>query len=436
MLIDIAHALREGFFMFWETLWPLILGFGLSGAVQAFASRTAMRRSLGSHRPAAVARASGYGMVSSSCSYAASAMSRSLIAKGADFVSAMVFMFASTNLVIELGIVLIVLMGWQFAVSEFAGGIIMIVLLAAVGGLWFRGRSLAAARERASQQADPGHGHVHGPDTGQDDDSGLDEHGGHGASDSDRAPLRRRLRSKAGWAESASYTMADLRMLRRELFIGYVVAGLLAVLVPVSAWHALFLTGHGWWTSVENALVGPFVAIISFVCSIGNVPLAAALWKGGISFGGVIAFLFADLITFPLLLIYRRFYGTRMMLRMLAVFWAVMSAAGLITEVIFRAAGIVPAVRPTVIAPAHFAWNYTTYLNIVFLAVFGILYWLYRNRDRLSADAGSAEDPVCGMRVERANAPATAEHDGQRVYFCSERCAERYAAAERSAAPL
>jgi uncharacterized protein len=150
----------------------------------------------------------------------------------------------------------------------------------------------------------------------------------------------------------------------------------------------------------------------------------------------VIAFLFADLITFPLLLIYRRFYGTRMMLRMLAVFWAVMSAAGLITEVIFRAAGIVPATRPAVIAPAHFAWNYTTYLNIVFLVVFGILYWLYRNRARLSVGSGSAEDPVCGMQVERANAPATAERDGQRVYFCSDRCAERYAAAEPSAAPL
>jgi uncharacterized protein len=434
MLLDIARALREGFFMFWETLWPLILGFSLAGAVQAFVSRAAMQRSFGNHRPAAVARASGYGMISSSCSYAASAMARSLVAKGADFVAAMIFMFASTNLVIELGIILIVLMGWQFAVSEFAGGIIMIVLLATVAGLWL-GQSVARARERVSRQAPAGHEHVHGPDGGH----------GHGQADSadqadraDRAirgrPLRGRLRSKAGWADAASYTMADLKMLRRELFIGYLVAGLLAVLVPVAAWHALFLTGHGWWTSVENAVVGPFVAIISFVCSIGNVPLAAALWKGGISFGGVVAFLFADLLTFPLLLIYRRFYGTRMMLKMLAVFWAVMSAAGLITEVIFRAAGIVPAVRPTVIAPAHFAWNYTTYLNIVFVAVFAILYWLYRNRDRLTSSSGSAEDPVCGMRVDRANAPATANVGGTQLYFCSDRCASRFAALQPSGA--
>jgi uncharacterized protein len=431
MMLDIARALREGFFMFWETLWPLILGFSLAGAVQAFVSRAAMQRSIGNHRPAAVARASGYGMISSSCSYAASAMAKSLVAKGADFLSAMIFMFASTNLVIELGIILIVLMGWQFAVSEFAGGIIMIVLLATVGGLWLRGRSVARARERVSRQAAAGHEHVHGPD------GGLGSHGhadSAGSADRGRMPLRGRLRSKAGWADAASYMMADLKMLRRELVIGYLVAGLLAVLVPVAAWHALFLTGHGWWTSVENAIVGPFVAIISFVCSIGNVPLAAALWKGGISFGGVIAFLFADLLTFPLLLIYRRFYGARMMLKMLAVFWAVMSAAGLITEVIFRAAGIVPAVRPTVIAPAHFAWNYTTYLNIVFLAVFAVLYWLYRNRDRLSGSSGSAEDPVCGMRVDPANAPAMANRNGHQLYFCSDRCANRFATLQPSVA--
>ena len=335
MLLELARALREGFFMFWETLWPLILGFGLAGAVQAFVSRESMQRKLGDHRPAAVARAAGYGMVSSSCSYAATAMARSLVSKGADFVAAMVFMFASTNLVIELGIVLVVLMGWQFAVSEFAGGIIMIVLLVTAGALWLRGRAVTGARNRAAGgEAAPDHGAPSHAAPGHDHD-----HGGHGAVPAARGPLRQRLRSGAGWADAASYTMRDLTMLRRELLIGYLVAGLLAVLVPVSGWHALFLTGHGWWTSVENAIVGPFVAMISFVCSIGNVPLAAALWHGGISFGGVIAFLFADLIAFPLLLIYRRYYGTRLMLRLLAIFWAVMAAAGLITEVLFRAAG-------------------------------------------------------------------------------------------------
>ena len=317
VLVDIGRSLREGFFMFWETLWPLVLGFGLSGAVQSFVSRDAMQRRLGNHRTPAVVRASGYGMVSSSCSYAASAMAKSLFVKGADYIAAMVFMFASTNLVIELGIVLIVLMGWQFAVSEFVGGIIMIVLLATVGALWLRGRLVVQARERLQA------GGPRIPITAR----------------CDRRPQRPRAgpcppgcaRAPAG-PTSATYTMSDLTMVRRELIIGYTVAGFLAVLVPTSVWQAVFITGHGFWTSLENAVVGPFIAIISFVCSIGNVPLAASLWKGGISFGGVIAFIFADLITFPLLLIYRRYYGTRLMLRMLVVFWALMSTAGLVTE--------------------------------------------------------------------------------------------------------
>src|ERR1700684_1796074 len=409
VLVDIGRSLREGFFMFWETLWPLVLGFGLAGAVQSFVSRDAMRRRLGDHRTPAVLRASGYGMVSSSCSYAATAMSKSLFVKGADFVAAMVFMFASTNLVIELGIVLIVLMGWQFAVSEFVGGFIMIALLASLGALWLRGRLVVQARARVQAREEDGSEH---------------QHGGAAAGADRRRPLKVRLRSVPDWADSATYTMSDLTMLRRELVIGYTVAGFLAVLVPTSVWQAVFITGHGVWTSVENALVGPFIAIISFVCSIGNVPLAAALWKGGISFGGVIAFIFADLIAFPLLLIYRRYYGTRLTVRMLLVFWALMSTAGLITEGIFRAAGLVPTVRPTTVAPAHFSWNYTTYLNIVFLLLFGLLYWTYRNRERLGAGGGYAKDPVCGMQVEIAHAPAALLRDGEHFYFCSDRCAE------------
>jgi len=190
----------------------------------------------------------------------------------------------------------------------------------------------------------------------------------------------------------------------------------------------VFLHGHGFWTSLENVIVGPFIAIISFVCSIGNVPLAAALWSGGISFGGVISFIFADLIALPLLLIYRRYYGTRMTLRMLALFWAVMSTAGLITEGIFGALGAIPVARPTTIAPAHFQWNYTTYLNIIFLALFGLLYWTYRNRVRLGGGSGYARDPICGMQVQTANAPATLVRDGHAIYFCSDHCQHRFEA--------
>jgi hypothetical protein len=413
VVVDIGRSLREGFFMFWATLWPLILGFGLAGAVQSFVSRGSLQRRLGDHGPLAVLRASGFGMVSSSCSYAASAMAKSLFAKGADFVASMVFMFASTNLVIELGIVLVVLMGWQFAVSEFVGGTIMIVLLATLGALWLRGRVVTAARDRVRGE-ERNQAHQHGSAVAEGETGEV-------------PPLSARVRSVSGWADSATYTMSDLTMLRRELVIGYVVAGFLAVLVPASVWQAVFLTGHGFWTSVENALVGPFIAVISFVCSIGNVPLAAALWSGGISFGGVIAFIFADLIAFPLLMIYRRYYGTRLMVRMLVVFWALMSTAGLLTEIIFRGAGLVPTMRPVTIEPAHFSWDYTTYLNIIFLVAFAVLYWLYRNRARLGSGDRYAKDPVCGMQVETALAPASADRCGARFFFCSDGCAERFA---------
>ncbi|MGA3354304.1 MAG: permease [Acidimicrobiales bacterium] len=416
----IGRSLREGFFMFWETLWPLILGFTLSGAVQAFVSREALQAKLGGHGPAALARASAYGMASSSCSYAASAMGKSLFAKGADFVAVSVFMVASTNLVIELGIVLVVLMGWQFAVSEFVGGVIMIVLLAGLGGLWLRGRLVVEARQRLSTDtgevhlSEHGHGDEHRP---PGEDHALQQ-----------APWREKLRSKGGWADAATYTMADLTMLRRELLVGFVAAGFLAVVVPTGLWNAVFIHGHGPGTTLENAVVGPFIAIISFVCSIGNVPLAAALWKGGISFGGVVSFLFADLISFPLLLVYHRYYGTRLAARMLVIFWAAMSAAGLVTGEIFSAAGLVPRTRPAQVAPAHFSWDYTTYLNIVFLALFAVLYWAYRNRVRLGADSRRVLDPVCGMLVDKASAPARIRHDGKDFHFCSDHCRMRFEA--------
>jgi YHS domain-containing protein/uncharacterized membrane protein YraQ (UPF0718 family) len=403
---DIGRSLREAFYMFWVTLWALVLGFTLSGAVQAFVSRRAMRRHLGDHRPAAVTRASMYGMVSSSCSYAASAMARSVFARGADFLAAMVFMFASTNLVIELGIVLLVLIGWQFLAAEFIGGIIMIILLVTVGGLWLRGRAVVETRARAESFT---RDHEHGSEA-----------------DLAREGWRRRIRTRAGWSDAAGYTMSDLTMLRKELVIGFTVAGFLTVLVPTHVWSDVFVTGHGFWTSLQNAIIGPFVAIISFVCSIGNVPLAAALWQGGISFGGVVAFIFADLITLPLLLIYRKQYGGRMALRMLAVFWPIMSAAGLATEYLFKAFGWLPAPKPGPIVGDTLQWNYTTILNIVALVGFAGLYWLYRNQKRVGGGAGYAKDPVCGMQVETARAPARVDHDGKRIYFCSEHCAHRF----------
>jgi uncharacterized membrane protein YraQ (UPF0718 family)/YHS domain-containing protein len=408
VLIDVAHSLREAFFMFWVTLWALILGFGISGAVQAFVPRAEMQRVLGRRGSREIGRATLFGAASSSCSYAASAMAKTLFQRGADFVNSMVFMFASTNLVIELGIVIWVLLGWQFALGELVGGVIMIVLFSQLAGFVVKRREIEAARARLGEG-----GHVH--------DAG-----------SARRAWRERLRSPAGWADAATYTFGDLKMLRKEMTAGYLVAGFLAVLVPVSVWNDVFLTGHGFWTSLQNVIVGPFIALIACVCSIGNVPLAAALWHGGISFGGVMSFIFADLIALPLLLIYRRYYGGRLALKLLLTFWVVMSAAGLAVEYLFLGIGIVPTTRPETVVPTEFSWNYTTFLNIVFLFVLAGLSWLARNRERLGGGADYAIDPVCGMQVEVANAAARSERDGQVVYFCSDHCLHRFEAAERA----
>ncbi len=414
VLAPIGSSLREAFFMFWETLWALVLGFALSGVVQAFITRGEMSRALGTPGARTLGKATFLGMVSSSCSYAATALAKSLFQKGADFTAALVFMIASTNLVIELGVVLALLLGWQFTASEFVGGLLMIVMFSVVARFFFPTALVEAARSRVRSGR------------GQGDDDGTMPSAPDDREAAERVPFRRRARSLAGWSDAASYAIADITMLRREMVIGFGVAGFLAVLVPNGAWGAVFISGHGFLTSVENALVGPLVAIVSFVCSIGNVPLAAALWKGGISFGGVVAFIFADLITFPLLLIYRRYFGRRLMLRILVSFWLVMSLGGLAVEYIFRGFDWVPATRPTEIAPTSFALNYTAVLDIVFLGVFAGLYYLHRHHARFGGGVGYAVDPVCGMRVEVASAPARLRRDGATHHFCSDRCREKF----------
>jgi uncharacterized membrane protein YraQ (UPF0718 family)/YHS domain-containing protein len=411
---DVVEALKMAFFMLWETLWALVLGFGLSGVVQAFVAREAMERRFGNHGPKAILQATGLGAVSSSCSYAATAMSKSLFQKGADFITAMVFMFSSTNLVLELGLVLFVLMGWQFMAAEFIGGPIMIVLLVTLGTFVFTSRLTGPARERLRAGMVGGHDHQAMTGVTHERQAELEA-----------TPWGEKARSRAAWADAARYTLADLKMLRRELVIGYLIAGFITVFVSHEIWEKVFFVGHGPWTAIENVIVGPFIAVVSFVCSVGNVPLAAALWHGGLGFGGVIAFIFADLITLPLLLIYRKYYGLKLTLRLLALFWFVMAIAGLAVHGLFSALDLVPA------PPFHgdfvhktFSWNYTTFLNFAFIGVFAVQLWLARSTKTTAGEY--AIDPVCGMQVQTANAPAHRNYQGTDVWFCADRCAERF----------
>src|SRR5881392_2045755 len=361
---EIVQALSFAFGMFWEILWALILGFALSGAVQALVSKEEMRRLLPDDSPRSLSLACGLGAASSSCSYAAVALARSLFRKGADFTAAMAFEFASTNLVIELGIIMALLLGWQFTLAEFVGGPLMIVLMALVFRVFLK-RGLV---DEALANADRG---VLGR---------MEGHAEMDMSVHERGPLWRRLASPQGFTATANYFVMDWAAICIDIFGGLLIAGALAAWVPDSWWQSLFLEHHPTLAKFWGPVIGPVVAIFSFVCSIGNVPLAAVLWNGGISFGGVLAFIFADLIVLPILDIYRKYYGWKMAGFLLATFYAAMVAAGLIVEFLFDGLGLIPSERNAKVVEASVTWNYTTILNIIFLTLGALLVWRYFTR--------------------------------------------------------
>jgi len=349
----LRHALLVAGSMTWEILWALILGFVLASVVQSVVRRRTVERLLGGEGPRAIAVATGLGAASSSCSYAAVALARALLRKGASFTASMVFEIASTNLVVELGIILALLLGWQFTLAEFVGGPLMIVFLALWFRVFLRRHLLEAARSQAAKGV-----------------AGSME--GHAAMDmSIRAPgtVWRRLRSRQSLTAISHIFVMEWAAVVRDIVVGLLVAGALSAWVPSTFWRHFFLAGHPLVSKVWGPLVGPVVSLLSFVCSIGNVPLAAVLWNGGISFGGVVAFIFADLIILPILVIYRRYYGTKMMLFMLGSFYVTMVAAGFVVELVFGALGLVPSGRHAKVAEMAVRWNYTTVLNIVFLLV-------------------------------------------------------------------
>ena len=349
----LGHALALAGSMTWQILWALILGFVLAGVVQAVVRRATVVRLLGDDRPRTLALAAGLGAASSSCSYAAVALARTLFRKGANFTAAMVFEIASTNLVVELGIILALLLGWQFTLAEFVGGPIMIVVVALAFRVVVRGRLLRDARA----QTDKGI-----PGTME----------GHAAMDMSVAgdgSAWRRLRSGPGLTAVSHIFVSEWASVIRDVTIGLLLAGAAGAWVPDSFWRHLFLTSHPALASAWGPLVGPVVSLLSFVCSIGNVPLAAVLWNGGISFGGVVAFLYADLIIVPILVIYRKYYGTRTMLAVLGTFYVAMVVAGYVTDAVFGGLGLIPSGRHARVVQTPVRWDHTTVLNIVFLAL-------------------------------------------------------------------
>ncbi len=357
VLTSIGQALFMSFSMFWEILWPLILGFTLSGIVQAVVSHNAMAKTLGCDGPKCLTFATLYGIASSSCSYAAVALARSIFQKGASFVSSIVFELASTNLVIELGIILFVILGWQFTAAEFVGGIVMVILI----GLIFRLTLTPKLVQMAKANAEKGL---------------MGRMEGHAAMDMSVSggSFFSKLFSGRGFTAVSNYFVMDWASVWVDIALGLLIAGALAAWVPDSFWNAFFFSNNPTIAKIIGPLVGPLVAMVSFVCSIGNVPLAAVLWRGGISFGGVVSFIFADLIILPILDIYRKYYGWKVMSYILLTFYVTMAAAGYVVEFLFGALGIIPTNRDVVAITEGVSWNYTTILNIIFLMLAAILF--------------------------------------------------------------
>jgi uncharacterized membrane protein YraQ (UPF0718 family) len=361
MIDAILRALSMAFAMGWEILWPLILGFALSGVVQAVISHKEMSRLLPDDGPRSIGIALALGAASSSCSYAAVAIARSVFRKGANFTAAMAFEMASTNLVLELSIIIVVLMGWQFMAAEAIGAPIMVAVLVLIFRRFLSPRLVREAKE----QADRG---IAGR---------MEGHAEMDMSVTDGGSLWHRITSEKGLTAISHYFVMDWASVWMDIAGGLLISGALAAWVPQQFWQSFFLIDHPTLAKLWGPLVGPLVAIISFVCSVGNVPLAAVLWNGGISFGGVVAFIFADLIVLPVLNIYRKYYGLKMAGFLLVAFYVAMAGAALIVEVIFDALGLIPRVHQARVVEASITWNYTTWLNIAFLLLAAALVWRF-----------------------------------------------------------
>jgi uncharacterized membrane protein YraQ (UPF0718 family) len=361
----IGRALAAAGSMGWEILWPLVLGFTLSGVIQALVRKERITRLMSDDSAKSVALASLLGAASSSCSYAAVALARALFRKGASFTAAMAFEIASTNLVIELGLILAFVMGWQFTVAEFVGGPIMITLIALGFRVWMRGRIVTAARTQAERGVA----------------GSMEGHAGMDMSAPGEGTFLQRLFSRSGLVSVSQYFVMDWAAVLRDIVLGLLIAGAFAAWVPTGWLQAAFATNDPTVAFLVGPLIGPLLAAVSFVCSVGNVPLAAVLWNGGISFGGVVSFIFADLIIVPIILIYRKYYGAKAALRITAIFYGAMVAAGYLVELVFTPLGLVPTNRHLTIATASISWNYTTWLDIIFLAIAAVLLVIFFRSD-------------------------------------------------------
>ena len=364
-----AEAVETSFGFFWKAGWAFVLGYFVSAAIQAFVPKARLTPYMGSANVKGISLATAFGAASSSCSFAALAAARSLVMKGAHFIAAIAFMFASTNLVIELGILILIFLGWQFLAAEIIGGVLLIVISSVLIRLTFPKRWFEQARDRVEQQ---------------------------GEADEDDFDWRRRMRSREGWNLLGHRFVSDWKMVWKEILIGFTIAGFVAVFVPARVWSGIFLQDlqgvlPAWLIALENAIVAPFVAAATFIGSMGNIPLATVLNSNGVMFAGIMGFIYSDLMVPPLIMINARYYGWRVALYIAGVMFVSIVLTALLLHYLFKVLGIMPGSQRQLDEVTRFAFDYTFFLNLFFVLVAAVMVWLHRGHKRQHSDGMNHE---------------------------------------------
>ncbi|GAA0219202.1 permease [Halobaculum roseum] len=433
MIEGVLEALRIGVGFLWTAAWAIIMGLTVTSLVQVYVSKERMAQVLGDGDLSGLAKATAFGAASSGCSFGAVAIGKGLFKKGAHAVNFLAFMFASTNLIVELGLMILILLGWEFLLAELLGGLVLIAVMAMIVHLTLPENLFDEVRETLNER-DREAGVTEDPTCGMEgkDEYSLTTDGGetltfcsegcmetYQQETSSRGGWREELLSWGGWYKVGNQYRKEWSMIWKDIVAGFLISGFVIVFVPQRVWNTLFIQGDGLLVTAENAIMGVAIAVLSFVGSMGNVPFAVALWGGGVSFAGIIAFVYADLITIPVLNVYRKYYGWNVMLYILGVFFVTMAFTGFLMESLFDALGIVPdlAGGETATERTYFELDYTFYLNLVAFALSGFLLYVYR---RGLGAPGQYRDPVCGMRTDDSGPSLT--HDGETYYFCSKTC--------------
>jgi uncharacterized membrane protein YraQ (UPF0718 family) len=441
----VLRSLEVGLSFFYEALWPILLGVLITAAIETFVNKDRMAGILGGSDIATTAKASGFGALSSACTFGAVTITQTLFKKGASKESTLAFSFASTNLVFELGILIYILLGPAFLVAELAGGFLLISIMYLLVRAFVPDEVFEDARRRMRGQEQEGDDEIRTEDpfcgyTGRPDLTYRHEgttyrfHSpacleGFKQQVAAHGDLKDQVRGVGGWYRVAVNYFNTMSKIYRTVIYGFLLAGFIVGLVPTSFWSALFPDADGPLGVTVNAVMGVTAGVFSFIGSIGNVPFAAALWVSGVSFGGVVALIYADLITVPVLQLWASFFGRKVMWIIFGTFFVTMAVSAIIMEYAFSVLGLIPE-RPDAaeIIRLDIGLDPKLIITVFMLALTAGLYLVMR-RERRRAERSEGEevrDPVCGVLVDAADATESRRLDGHAVHFNSRFCAKAF----------